>query len=793
MLKNYLKIAWRNLVKNKGFSFINIMGLAIGMAVAIMIGLWVNDELSFDTYHKNYERLVQAQLNQTFNEVRNTSPAVSLPLGPELQANYTSDFKHVSLASWNFEHILARGTKKIIDNGLYVEAGFPEMFSLEMIAGSYEKALTDPNSIVLAQSLAKSLFADNDPMGQTLRVDDNVDMKVTGIFKDLPFNTTLTETKFLMPWSYYSTNVSWVNSSKDNWNNHSFQLFAQLAEGADLQTVSNKIRDIEKNNTEASTENPEYLLHPMAKWHLYSQFKDGKNTGGRIQYVWIFAIIGGVVLFLACINFMNLSTARSEKRAKEVGVRKTVGSNRRQLIIQFLSESFMVVFFAMILSLLLVQMALPAFNELSDKQVSIPLTDAMFWFNLIGFSIFTGLVAGSYPAFYLSSFRPLDVLKSSFRMSNWAATPRKILVVVQFTVSVTLIIGTLVVFNQIQHAKNRPTGYERDGLIQISMNTPGLEAKYDVIRQDLLNTGVVEDMTQSGSPATGVWSNQIGFSWEGLAPDAIPMFGYIACTHDYGNTVDWKIVEGRDFSREYSTDTSAFILNQAAVKLTGMTDIIGKTINKNDKDYKVIGVVEDLVMESPYSPIRPTVWEIDYTWANIIMVRLRSQIPLQEALKKVESVFAVHDSGSPFAFEFVDENYDKKFDSEERIGKLSSVFGLLAIFISCLGLFGLSAYMAERRTKEIGIRKVLGASVAHLWAMLSKEFVVLVVISCVLATPLAWYFLSDWLTSFDYRIALEWWVFVLAGVLAILVTLATVSFQSIKAAVASPINALKSE
>ncbi|MCF0061041.1 ABC transporter permease [Dyadobacter chenwenxiniae] len=792
MITNYSVIAFRNLLKNKVYSFINIAGLAVGIAVAMLIGLWVWDELSFNKYHKNYDRLTQAYISQTFNGQTGSGRAVSLPSVMEMANKYSADFKNTSMASWNFGHLLANGDKKINKRGMWAQPAFPEMLSLKMLKGDLKTALKDPGSIVISESVAKALFGNEDPLNKTVKLDIKKNVKVTGVYEDIPFNSEFNELNLLLTWNDYLLSENWVKESQTQWGNHSFQFYAQVADNADIEKVSLKIRDVEIPHASSKTEKPQYFLHPMSRWHLYSDFKNGKNVGGGIQFVWLFSIIGVFVLLLACINFMNLSTARSEKRAKEVGIRKAIGSLRSQLVFQFLSESFLVVSLALVLALLIVLVALPSFNDLSGKHVRFPWQYIQFWLMLITFSIFTGLISGSYPAFYLSSFNPLSVLKGTFKVGKWSAVPRKVMVVMQFTVSITLIIGTIIVFQQIQHAKNRPVGYDRQGLLQIDIS-PNLYGKYYPLRDDLLKSGAVYEMSESSSPTTGIYSNQIGFEWEGMEAGATPLFGTIACTHDFGKTIGWKIIDGRDFSREYSTDTAGFILNESAVKLTGLKDIVGKTIRYNGKPRQVVGVIKDMVMQSPYEPAVPTIFLMDYEWANLINIKLLPGAPVEKSLKKVEAIFKKHDPDSPFEFKFADEEYEAKFRAEERIGKLARVFAVLAVFISCLGLFGLAAYTAEQRTKEIGIRKALGASVAQMWAMLSKEFVFLVIVSCAIASPIALYFLSDWLKKYEYHIELSWVVFAVSAVTAILITLITVSFQAIKAALMNPVKSLRSE
>jgi putative ABC transport system permease protein len=795
MIKNYFKIAWRNLLKNKVYSIINILGLATGMAVALLIALWIWDEVTYDTYHANHKQL--AQVMTTFyddNNVAQTGSAVCMPIGTELRSKFGSDFKNISMASWNFGHVLVVGEKKITGEGMWVEQNFPSMFSVRMLKGNIN-ALSDPSTILINASLAKTLFGDVDPVNKMLRLDNKDNYKVAGVFEDFPHNTTLRDTKLLLPWKKYITTEEWLKNAATQWNNHSWQAYAQVADNIDMDKETKKIKDVVMVHKNVKTDGKEEaVLFPMDKWRLYSDFKDGKPTGGRIQFVWLFSVIGVFVLMLACINFMNLSTARSEKRAKEVGIRKTVGSVRSQLIGQFLSESVLVAFVSLVFCIILVFSLMPLFNKLADKDIHLPWSNPVFWLLIVLFTFFTGIISGSYPAFYLSKFQPVQVLKGTFRAGRFASLPRKVLVVVQFTFSIALIIGTVIVFNQIQYAKNRPVNYKSEGLITVSMSTPDLYGHYEAIRNDLLATGVVDNMAESSSPTTGVWSNQIGFNWEGKDPNTLPAFGIIAVTTDFGKTIGWKIKEGRDFSKEFATDSLAMVLNESAVKQVGMKrDIVGQTIDFNDKKYKVIGVIKDMIMESPYKPVEPTVFLYDPNWANVITISMKQGVPVKAGLDKIESVFKKYNPSAPFDYTFNDEDYAKKFNDEKRVGNLATFFTILAIFISCLGLFGLASFVAEQRKKEIGVRKVLGASVLNLWQMLSIEFALLVIISCFIAVPLAWYYLHHWLLQYEYRTTISLWVFVISGLSALVLTIITVSFQAIKAAIANPVKSLRTE
>jgi len=697
------------------------------------------------------------------------------------------------MASWAGDHILTFGEQKISKIGNYFQEDFPEMISLKMIKGT-RKGLKDPTSVLLSESTAKALFGESEPINQSIRIDNKADVKVTGVYEDFPYNTQFKDIEFIASWELYITQESWVKPALDQWDNNSFQLFAQIPPNTDMEMQSRKIKMVKYVHAgKDSVFRPEIFLFPMSDWHLRSDWKEGKNMGSGIQMVWLFGIIGVFVLLLACINFMNLSTARSEKRAKEVGIRMTIGSMRSQLINQFMSESFLVVVMSFVLAVGLVLISLSWFNTLADKKIIIAWTNPWFWSASLIFILLTSLLAGSYPALYLSSFKPVNVLKGAFKLGRFASLPRKVLVVVQFTVSVTLIIGTIIVYQQIQFSKNRPIGYDREGLVMIPMKTPDFYGKFDVLRTELKRTGAIEELSESSSPLTEVWSDSGGFDWKGKDPALQTDFATIWVTHEYGKTVNWKIKEGRDFSREFSTDSTAVVINEAGVKFMGVKDPVGMEINWFGGKLHVIGVVKDLLMQSPYSPVKQTVYLLNNGNVNWINLKLNPKKSAHESITLVESAFKKYIPSAPFDYRFVIEEYAKKFASEERVGRLSSIFAALAILISCLGLFGLASFVAEKRTKEIGIRKILGASVANLWRMLSKDFVLLVIISCFIAIPAAYYFLESWLKKYEYRTEISWWIFVAAGSGALVITLLTVSYQAIKAALMNPVNSLRSE
>ena len=793
MFKNYFKTAWRSLMKNKAHSVINIAGLSVGMAVAMLIGLWIWDELSFDEYHQNYSRIAQVMEQNTMNGEIQTRVNIEQPLAPALKKNYGGDFEHVVMASWTESHLLTVGDKKVSYTGDFMGAEGPEMFTLKMLKGN-RNGLNDPSSMLISSSVAKALFGSSEPVGQVIKLDNVSDFKVAGVYEDLPKNSSLYNLAFIAPWDYYVASNDWVKNSLDDWAERSFQLYVQLSDNADMQKVSLKIKDIKlKNvNSEEAKYKPLILLQPMSKWHLYSEFKNGVNTGGAIEYVWMFGVIGLFVLLLACINFMNLATARSEKRAKEVGIRKAIGSLRTQLMNQFFCESLLMAAIAFCVALILVQLALPFFNELSDKNMSVLWTNPFFWMICILFTLFTGTIAGIYPALYLSSFKPVKVLKGTFKAGRLAAIPRKILVTVQFVVSVILIIGTIIVFKQILYAKNRPVGYNSNGLITVGLNTDDLEKHFAAFETELYASGAIAGIAKASSPMTGIHNSANDVTWKEKDPNLTYDFANIRVTLDYGKTIGWQLLAGRDFSNQMFTDSSAIILNEAAVKYMGLTNPVGEIVRFEDEDHRVIGVVKDMVMESPYQPARQTIFYLRPSFDNMV-VRINPALNTHNALSKIGEIYKKYSPSVPFAYKFVDEDYAEKFHNEERIGKLASVFASLAIFISCLGLFGMASFMAEQRTKEIGVRKVLGASVFNLWGLLSKEFVVMVMIALLIAIPFAYYFMHSWLQNYQYRTNLAWWIFAAAGVGALLITLLTVSFQSIKAAIANPVKSLRTE
>ena len=800
MYKSYLKIGWRNLSKNKGYSFLNIGGLAIGMAVAMMIGLWIYDELEFNKYHKNYDTIARVLRNGTANGETFTHAYLPAPLGEELRSKYSHHLKRVVTVWPAGDHIVSSVNEKFSLRGQFMEPIGPEMFTLNMLHGTLD-GLLDPHSILLSRSAAAILFGSDDPINKVLKIDHKMDVKVTGVYEDLPYSSEFHGVNFIAPWELFVSVNGWIKS--EDFESNMIHIYVQIESGTDFESASIQLKDAILNNVKEDRGyvaiNPQLFLHPMKYWHLRSEWKNGVNAGGLIQTVWLFGITGVFVLLLACINFMNLSTARSEKRAKEVGIRKSMGSVRMQLVNQFFSESFLVVVFAFVFAIVIVSISLNWFNGLAGKQIQMPWTNIYFWLSSTGFIFLTGILAGSYPAFYLSSFNPVSVLKGSLRAGRYATIPRKVLVVIQFTVSVILIIGTIVVYQQIQFAKDRPVGYDRGGLLMIQMTSPEFYGKQEVLRTQLKNTGVVAEVAESSSPTTDIWNSNGGFNWKGKDPAFLLECATYTVTPEYGKTVGWQFVQGRDFSRDLASDSAGFVINESLAKLLGFENPVGEVIEwtagyrSRFRSFSVLGVVKDMVVKSPYEPPMPSVFLLSPYGTNWINIRIKPEISTADALSGIEGVFKKIVPSVPFDYKFADQEYALKFAAEERIGKLASVFASLAILISCLGLLGLASFVAEQRTKEIGIRKVVGASVFNIWKMLSKDFVVLVVISCLIAIPVAYYFLAAWLKQYEYRTEVSWWIFGVTGIAALIITLMTVSYQAIKAALMKPVNSLRSE
>ena len=790
MIRNYFKTAWRNITRTIGYSTLNILGLATGMAVALLIGLWVFDQYTYDKSLPDYGRLYRVQRNYDSNGDTLTFLSTSLKLADALR-NQVPEVEYVAESSGMGSHGLMVGDKKLYINGGIIGDAFLKMFQYPLVQGNAATVFKDPYSIVLTQSMAKALFGNENPVNKTVRFDNENDLKVTGILKDLPANSSF-NFKFLVPFSYVEqTNEGVRRSRAGSYGNNSYRIYVKLKPGADYAKVYPKIRTIEHTETDnTNAMNSFVTLQPIERWHLYSNYVNGKDTAGFLEYVRMFSVIGLLVLLIACINFINLTTARSEKRAKEVGVRKAIGSHRSDLVLQFLIESFLLTLLAFILSLVLVQLALTPFNTLTGSKIAIPFSTIYFWLIMIGCVTLTAVVSGSRPAFYLSSFQPVKVLKGTMQVGKMASLPRKVLVVLQFSCSIALIISTIIIYQQIQHAKSRPSGYDLDRLMATDMNTD-LSKNFTAIKNEMVQKGIAAFVSSATSPATDVWWHSDIDQWPGKKAGETIEIGNIFVTEDYFKTVGMSIKEGRNFAS--SNDTSSVIFNETAITSLRIKNPVNQIITWGGSQYRIAGVVKDALMVSPFAPAEPTMFYCNPGPQGVMLYRLSPTVKTEEAITQLTALFNKYNPAYPYKYTFEDENYAAKFKLEVLIGKLAGIFAALAIFISSLGLFGLAAYVAEQRTKEIGIRKVLGASVSQLWLLLSKDFIILVLISCIVASAMSFYFLQNWLLKYNYRINIGAGVFIVAAILAIVVTVITISFQAIKAAIANPVKSLRTE
>jgi putative ABC transport system permease protein len=788
MIKNFFKVAWRNLLRNKAFSFINISGLSIGMAAAILIMLWIQSEVNFDQFHEKKSRIYEAWNKTNFSgklQCWNTTPKI---LARTIEKDIPEIERSVRV-SWSYNFLFSIGDKGIMASGNMVDSGFLQMFSFPLEKGDANTALSKDYSIILTQSAAKKVFGDEDPIGKTIKVENKDNFTVTGILKDLPDNSRF-KLEYLIPWSYMRVR----GDDDSSWGNNSTRTYALLKENASIASANAKIKGMKVKYSKDEDPGWEMFLYPISRWHLYSSFKEGREDGGLIEFVKLFGIIAVFILLIACINFMNLSTARSEKRAKEVGIRKVVGAQRRSLIGQFIGESILLSTIAGIFALIIVQITLPAFGQLTDKNLYVGYNDIGFWAKGLGFIVLTGVIAGSYPAFFMSSFNPSRVLKGTFKAANALITPRKLLVVLQFTFAIILIICTSIVKQQIDHARDRESGYGKDNLVY-HMLTGDLEKNYELVKNELLQSGIVKSVTKTSSPLTQGWSDSWGFEWEGKDPNDKTDFDRFVADEGIVSTAGLTLTRGRDFDlAKYPTDSSGMIINESAAKVMNFKDPIGHLVKDGDNQYQIIGVIKDFILGSPYYPTKPMIIEgVKGGWFNVVHMKLNGSNSDVGSLNRMQAIFKKYNPEYPFEYKFVDEEYAAKFKAEERTGTLAALFAALTIFISCLGLFGLATYMAENRIKEIGVRKVLGASVTGITTLLSKDFLKLVMVSFVIASPVAWWLMHVWLKQYPYHVTIGWQVFLFAGLLSFLISVLTVSHQSIKAAIANPVKSLRTE
>jgi putative ABC transport system permease protein len=784
MLQTYVKIAWRNLWRNKTFSATNLLGLSIGMTCTMLILLWVKDELGWDKFHPNHKEVYHVMVNRNFNGEITTDVSSPFPLAAALKQSFP-EIKSSSLDNIGSEQVLKYNETILKQRGYTVHGDYFNVFRWQFVKGSAATALRNPDNIVLTESVAKSLFGNEEPMGKVVKM-NNLDVKtVSGVVKDPPGNSTV-QFSFLMP---FNTSEDNIREASNDWVNSFTECFVELSPGTDVAALNKKISDLAfaRNGTTRF----EYFLHPMDKWRLYSDFRNGINTGGMISYVRLFTIIAIIILLIACVNFMNLSTAKSEKRAKEVGIRKTLGSAKRQLILQFYSESLIISLLSFLMAILAVLLLLPFFNTLVEKQLQFPLTDTGFWAMAVVMILLTGFIAGSYPALYLSSFNPIKVLKGTFLPGPRAAVPRKVLVVLQFGVSVLLISSTILIYQQVQHVKNRDLGYNTNNLLSIPSSADA-NRNADVIKNELLQANLVSSVTRTFSPITEIWNFTPAPDYKGKPQDATMIMAATRADAGFVATIGARLLQGRDFTIA-PVDSSALLLNKTAVDIMQLKDPIGMELRYGNRDYTVVGVTEDVVMTSPYAPVLPMMIFPDRRGGNYFVMRLKEGVSPQEALPKIEALFKKHNPEYPFEYHFVDQEFNRKFVTEDMIAGLSKIFAGLAIFICCLGLSGLASFTIERRFKEIGIRKVLGASVQQLLFLISREFLLLVLLAAVISIPVTWWLLHNWLQNYEYRIDISIWLFLGSCATVLLLTMLIVWLNAARAAMASPSKSLRTE
>jgi len=790
MFKLNLKIALRNLWKNKTSSFINVVGLAIGLAACLMLLLYVTYEWNFDKQAKESANVFTTMTNILGDngKIAVTFEGSTTAFGPTIK-QVLPELRYMARMDYGGKNLIANGQNAFKRQSKFAEPDILKMYDYQFIQGDPNTALKSPNSVIITESTAKVLFGTTDVLNKIVRFKDQFDLNITGVIKDQPDNSS-NKFDYLMPWSLYETVDE---SAKDlNWSNYSFITLIMLKNGANLDLVNQKIAQIEKKN---NTDNQQsQVLFPLAKLHLYGQFQDGKSVGGAIEQIYLFVGLAFGILLIACINFMNMATAKSEKRAKEVGIKKTIGANRASLIIQFLTESMMLTSIAVVFSIALLEIFLPTFNNLLNIKLDISYFNSSSWVGILGIVIATGLIAGSYPAFYLSSFNPIQNLKRRIKSKGFfSVSLRQVLVVGQFCFAIILIISTLVIYKQIQYIKNRPVGFDVNALVEMPQDGE-LKTKYDLLRSELLKSGAVTSMFQSSVSLSHHGRNFSGIEWEGmLKATNNQLFNRVITTYDFIKTNGIKLTDGRDFSKNFASDTSAVMVSASAVKIFGYKNPVGKTITIFGDKFNIIGVFDDYVWDSPYKSNNPMVVFFDQKQTGNITMRLNESNSLQSNMETINRITKALNPAYPLEIGFLNNVYAEKYNAEKTLGILSNLFGGLAIFVSCLGLFGLVAYSAEQRTKEFGVRKVLGASVANLMQLLSLSFLKMIAVAIVIAIPIGYLSMVKWLNNFEYHTEFSWWIMPLAAIGTLMMALITVSFQAYKTAKANPVDALKYE
>jgi len=792
MFRLNLKIALRNLWKNKTSSFINVIGLAIGLAACLMLLLYVSYEWNFDKQAKNWKNVYTAMTNVPGegNKIANTFNGTTTALGPLLKQNLP-EVKYVARMDYGKKSLIANGQNSYKKDSKFAEPDILKMYDYEFISGESKTALQNPLSVILTESTAKTLFGTTDVLNKSVRYQDKENLAITGIIKDLPENSS-NRFDFLMPWSFYEIVDP---STKDlNWNNYSFVTMVSLNPDANVDLVNRKVEALVKANTAQTPQSQPHFLYQASKLHLFGKFENGKPAGGDIEQIWLFVGLAFGILLIACINFMNMATAKSEKRAKEVGIKKTIGANRTSLVFQFLTESMVLTLVAVVMAIALLEICLPAFNGLLNINLGISYFNAASWIGILGIVIATGLIAGSYPAFYLSSFNPIQTLKRKIKSRGiLTVSLRQVLVIGQFCFAIILIISTLVIYRQIQYIKNKPVGFDVNTLVEIPQDGE-LKTKFDLFKTEMLKSGAVTSMYQSSVSLSHRGRNFMDMKWDGMTnPVNTVMFNQVATSYDFIKTNGIKLLQGRDFSKNFASDTSAVMVSASAVKVFGYKNPIGKKVTIFGDNANIVGVFDDYVWDSPYKSNNPQVVFLNLKQTGTITMRLNNSNNLQSNIETITRITKAFNPAYPTEITFINSLYQEKYKSEKTLGILSNLFGGLAIFVSCLGLFGLVAYSAEQRTKEFGVRKVLGASVTNLMQLLSLSFIKMIIVAIIIAVPISYFAMGKWLSKFEFHTEISWWIIPVAAIGTLSMALITVSFQAYKTAKANPVDALKYE
>lgn len=785
MFKNYCTVAWRNLVRNKTFSFINITGLAIGMAGAILVMLWIAHQFSVDKFHQKKDRIYQVFNLITTDGEKEAHSGTSSLLGPVMQASYPQ-VEEMFRINWVANLIFTTGDKHLEAYGYFTDPGFLRTLDFPLISGDKNKALDRPESIILTERFAKRLFGNENAIGKAVKIDSNANFIVTGVMKNLPRNTNF-DFEYLIPMEYRKK-IDW---EIPKWDDYGVQTFVLLKPGISGAEATSLFTDVVK--THAPEMKNELFVHPMEKWHLYSRFENGKIAGGHIDQVRLFAIIGVFILLIACINYMNLSTAKSEKRAREVGIRKVIGARKSSLVWQFIGESVLMASIAGILALLLAEISVGFFNSLVFANLALPYTNPWFWLFGISLVLLTGIIAGSYPALYLAANKPINALKNKFKEAKYLVTPRRVLVVFQFSFAIVFIICTIVIYRQLRLGQEKDLGYTPKNLVYIYLRGD-IPKHYLQVTHELYNSGAIESVTRTNSPISFIWTGDGTFEWAGKDPKVKTMFATYHSDNDFAKTMGIEILSGRDInSVVYPGDTMAVLLNESAVKAMGLKHPVGASIHNNQGNWQIVGVIRDFATGSPYDPVRPVIVQGPRNWFGTLSFRLKEKGNTKHQLAKIGAILQKYNPDYPSNFVFADEDLKRAFTGERHTGKLAALFAGLAIFISCLGLYALAAYMAASRIKEIGVRKVLGASVTSITTLLSKDFLKLVLIAFIIASPVAWWMMRSWLNNYAYRVNIDWWIFAVTAILSVVIAMVTISFQSIRAAISNPVKSLRTE